>query len=151
MPFHAGDYQVEAVKSANGRLTRGTSLRGACVHIFELPELGAIARTAENGDAVLPCRRLRGGTKTDFGGACQRGRGAAFDEGSSSDQSCPLSSLLLATSQAGQARCQERPAAGLSHQLTACGPPGQLELTGRGLPVFPPGSLHVAGSARRPP
>src|SRR5258706_479421 len=74
MPFHAGDYQVEAVKSANGRLTRGTSLRGARVHIFELPELGAIARTAENGDAVLPCRRLRAGTKTDFGDACRIAR-----------------------------------------------------------------------------
>src|SRR5258707_8366643 len=139
MPFHAGDYQVEAVKSANGRLTRGTSLRGACVHIFELPELGAIARTAENADAVLPCRRLRGGTKTDFGGACQRGRGAAFDEGSSSDQSCLPVIALLATSQAGQARCQEMPAAGLSHQLTAVRPPGTLKLTAQVLPWFRPG------------
>src|SRR5215470_9510449 len=114
MPFHSGDYQVEAVKTAKGRLTRGTSLRGARVHIFELPELGAIARTAEHGDAVLPCRRLRGGTKTDFGGACQRGRGAGFDEGSSSDQSCLLSIASTGHIPGGPARCQEWPAAAYS-------------------------------------
>jgi hypothetical protein len=61
-----------------------------------------------------------------------------------------LSSLLRATSQAGQARCQEWPAAALSSAngvLASC-PPGQLELTARGLPVFRRGSLHVAGRAR---
>src|SRR5258708_35811748 len=102
MPFHAGYYQVEAVKSANGRLTRGTSLRGACVHIFELPELGAIARTAENGDAVLPCRRLRGGTKTDLGGACHPGGAPAFDEGPPGDQSGRPAIALLPPSRPGQ-------------------------------------------------
>src|SRR6266481_9277946 len=58
-----------------------------------------------------------------------------------------LSSLLLAASQAGQARCQEWQAAPLSsaNGVRAPCPLGQLELTARGLPVFRRGSLHVAG------
>ena len=50
----------------------------------------------------------------------------------------------------GQALCQEWPVAALSSAngaLASC-PPGQLELTARGLPVFRRGSLHVAGRAR---
>src|SRR5262249_40660167 len=61
-----------------------------------------------------------------------------------------LSSLLLATSQAGPTRCPEGLVAALSsanRALASC-PPGQLELTARGLPVFRRGSLHVAGRAR---
>src|SRR5262249_19377648 len=60
-----------------------------------------------------------------------------------------LSSILLATSQAGHARCQERAVAALSSAngaLASC-PPGQLELTARRLPVFRRGGLHVAGRA----